>query len=95
MLICNIGERLDRKQRGLRQSCVEEPFRPLDVTCLINSGVPMYDESHLFELARRCRGLEKTAIEPEVIEQLRIWATELAEMAEQMECRAIQHEMAE
>jgi hypothetical protein len=33
--------------------------------------------------------------EPEVIEQLRIWATELAEMAEQMECRTVQHEMAE
>jgi hypothetical protein len=55
----------------------------------------MYDESHLFELVRRCRNLKKTAIEPEVIEQLRIWATELAEMAEDLECRAVQHEMAE
>jgi hypothetical protein len=36
-----------------------------------------------------------TAIEPEVIEQLRIWATELAEMAADLECRAVQHEMAE
>jgi hypothetical protein len=52
----------------------------------------MHDESHLLELARRCRDLEKTAIEPEIIEQLRMWATELAEASE---CRALQHEMAE
>jgi len=52
----------------------------------------MHDESHLLRLARRCRDLEKTAIEPEIIEQLRMWATELAEA---LECRAVQHEMAE
>jgi len=55
----------------------------------------MQYESRPFELATRCRDLEKTAIEPEVIEQLSIWATELAEMAEDLECRAVQHEMAE
>ena len=53
----------------------------------------MHDVNHLLGLARRCRDLEKTAIKSEVVEQLRIWATELAEMAE--ECRAVQHEMAE
>jgi hypothetical protein len=52
----------------------------------------MHDESHLLKLARRCRDLEKTAIEPEIIEQLRMWAIELAEA---LECRAVQHEMAE
>jgi hypothetical protein len=62
---------------------------------MINLGVLMHDEIHLLRLARRCRDLEMTAIEPEVIEQLRIWATELAEMAEDLECRAVQHEMAE
>jgi hypothetical protein len=45
----------------------------------------MHDVNHLLGLARRCRDLEKTAIESEVVEQLRIWATELAEMAEMAE----------
>jgi hypothetical protein len=30
------------------------------------------------ELARRCRALSKSATDPEVIEQLRVWATEFA-----------------
>ena len=55
----------------------------------------MKDASYLLKLARRCRNLEKTGIEPEIIEQLRIWATELAEIAEDMERRSVQHEMAE
>ena len=55
----------------------------------------MKDASYLLKLARRCRDLEKTAIESEVIEQLGIWATELAEMAEDSEPRAVQPEMAE
>jgi hypothetical protein len=55
----------------------------------------MKDESYLLKLARRCRDLEKTAIAPEVIEQLRIWATELAGMAEDSEFRAVQPDMAE
>jgi hypothetical protein len=55
----------------------------------------MHDANYLCKLARRCRDLEKTAIEPEVIEQLRIWATELAEIAENVEPRPIEHEMAE
>jgi hypothetical protein len=71
---------------------VDETFSLLDITCLIHLGVLMNDESHLLRLARRCLDLEKIAIEPEVIEQLRIWATELAE---DLECRAVQHEMAE
>ena len=55
----------------------------------------MKDESYLLKLARRCRDLEKTAIAPEVIEQLRIWATELAGMAEDSEFRAVKPDMAE
>ena len=58
----------------------------------MNLGMLTHDESHLLELARRCRDLEKTAIEPEITEQLRMWATELAEALER---RAVQHEIAE
>jgi hypothetical protein len=39
--------------------------------------------------------LEKTAIDLEVIEQLKIWASELAEIAEGMEGPSVQHEMVE
>ena len=67
---------------------VDETFRLLDITCLIHLGMLMNDDNHLLSLARRCLDLEKIAIEPEVIEQLRIWATELAE---DLECRAVQH----
>jgi hypothetical protein len=55
----------------------------------------MQDANYFSNLARRCRDLGKTAVEPEIVEQLRIWATELAEIAEDMECRDVQHEMAE
>jgi hypothetical protein len=58
-------------------------------------GMLMKEAIYLLKLERRCRDLEKTAIEPGVIEQLRIWATELAEMAEDSESRAVQPEMAE
>lgn len=60
-------------------------------------GIVMRDESYVSGLARRCRELGRTTTEPEVIEQLRVWATELAEMAEDLdlECRAVEHEMAE
>ena len=52
----------------------------------------MHDPSHLREQARRCRALSKTAIEPEVIEQLRVWAVELADEADQAEWRAAEAE---
>ena len=45
----------------------------------------MHDPHSLREQARKCRALSKTANEPEVIEQLRVWAAELAEEAEQMD----------
>jgi hypothetical protein len=46
----------------------------------------------LREQARKCRALSKTAIEPDVIEQLRVWAVELAEEAEQMDWREAERE---
>ena len=48
----------------------------------------MHDPISLREQARRCRTLAKTAVEPEVIEQLQVWAVELAEEAEQTRWRA-------
>jgi hypothetical protein len=52
----------------------------------------MNDPQCLREQARRCRALSKTAVEPEVIEQLCVWAVELAEEAEQAEWRAAEEE---
>jgi len=52
----------------------------------------MNDPSSLREQARRCRALSKTAVEPAVIEQLRVWAVELAEEADQAEWRAAEGE---
>ena len=54
----------------------------------------MNDPNSLREQARRCRDLSKTTLEPEVIEQLRVWAVELAEEAEQTEWRAAEREQA-
>jgi HPt (histidine-containing phosphotransfer) domain-containing protein len=51
--------------------------------------------SYLLHLARRCHDLEKAAIEPKVIEQLRIWATELAKMAQDSEPLTVQPEWRE
>jgi len=47
----------------------------------------MHDPQSLREQARRCRALSKTAVEAEVIEQLRVWAVELATEADQVEWR--------
>ena len=52
----------------------------------------MHDPNSLREQARRCRSLSKTALEPEVIEQLRVWAAELTEEADQAEWRAAEEE---
>jgi hypothetical protein len=52
----------------------------------------MHDPSALREQARRCRALSKNAVEPEVIEQLRVWAVELAEEADQTEWGAAEPE---
>jgi hypothetical protein len=62
----------------------------------INSteGKRMHDANALREQARRCRALSKTAIEPEVREQLRVWAVELTEEAEETEWRLAEREKA-
>jgi hypothetical protein len=52
----------------------------------------MHDPSSLREQARRCRALAKTAVEPEVIEQLRVWAVELVEDADELGWRAAQED---
>jgi hypothetical protein len=43
----------------------------------------MHDPNSLREQERRCHAFSKTAVDPEVIEQLRVWAAELAEEADQ------------
>jgi hypothetical protein len=45
----------------------------------------MKDPHLLREQAKRCRNLSNTAIEPDIVEQLRLWAVELADEAEQTE----------
>jgi hypothetical protein len=50
------------------------------------------DPNHLREQARKCRTLAKTAIEPELIEQLRLWSVELADEADTVERRAAESE---
>ena len=52
----------------------------------------MHDPNFLREQARRCRVLSKTAVEPEVIEQLRVWAVDLAEEADQAERPEVERE---
>jgi hypothetical protein len=45
----------------------------------------MQDANHLREQAQRCRALSKRAIEPDLIEQLRVWSVELADEADTVE----------
>ena len=52
----------------------------------------MTDPNHLREQARKCRILTKTAIEPELIEQLQVWSVELADEADTVERRAAETE---
>ena len=46
------------------------------------------DAQYFREKARRCRALSNSAIEPEVIEQLRMWSVDLADEADEAERRA-------
>ena len=52
----------------------------------------MQDPNHLRDQARKCRTLAKTAIEPELIEQLRVWSVELADEADSVERQAAETE---
>ena len=51
----------------------------------------MADADYFRELARRCHLLSKTAIAPEVIEQLEVWAVEFADQADKAERRATEY----
>ena len=52
----------------------------------------MTDPNHLREQARKCRVLAKTAIDHELIEQLRTWFVELADEADTVERHAAESE---
>jgi hypothetical protein len=54
----------------------------------------MQDANHLRDLARHCRALSKAAMEPEVIEQLRVWAVDFADEADEEERQAVEREEA-
>ena len=45
----------------------------------------MQDPKDLRQQARKCRTLANTAIEPELIEQFRVWSVELADQADEVE----------
>jgi hypothetical protein len=42
------------------------------------------------QLARRCRVLSKAAVDPEVIEQMRVWTVDFADEADEAERRAVE-----
>jgi len=48
----------------------------------------MRDPQEARDLARECRERAKTATEPDVIDQLRLWAVELADQADDIERRS-------
>ena len=52
----------------------------------------MQDPNHLREQARKCRKLSKTVLEPDLIEQLRVWSAELADEADAVERSSVQDE---
>jgi hypothetical protein len=52
----------------------------------------MQHPNHLRKHTRKCRTLAKTVIEPELIEQLRVWSIELADQADSVERRPAERE---
>ena len=46
------------------------------------------------KLAKRCRILSKTAGDPELVDQMRLWAVDFADEADREERRAVQGEWA-
>src|SRR5215475_11503101 len=81
-----------RFPRGGKEIFARTLWRITPFTLDHAGGHLMHDPGSLREQARRCRALSKTAVEPEVIEQLRVWAVELAEEADQAEWRAAEGE---
>ena len=44
------------------------------------------------KLARRCCVLSKTAVDPELVDQMRLWAVDFADEADKVERRAVQRD---
>ena len=44
------------------------------------------------KLARRCCVLSKTAVDPELIDQIRLWAVDFADEADEVERRAVERD---
>jgi hypothetical protein len=44
------------------------------------------------KLARRCRILSKTAGDPELVDQMRVWAVDFADEADKVERRAVERD---
>jgi hypothetical protein len=47
---------------------------------------------HFRKLARRCRILARTAGDPELVDQMRIWAVDFADEADKVERRAVERD---
>src|SRR6266446_2270300 len=52
-------------------------------------GKSMKYAEYFRKLARRCRVLSKTAADPELVEQARVWAVDFADEADKVERRAV------
>jgi hypothetical protein len=44
------------------------------------------------KLARRCRVLSKTAADPELVDQMRLWAVDFADEADKVERRGVERD---
>jgi hypothetical protein len=44
------------------------------------------------KLARRCRVLSKTAVDPDLVEQVRVWTVDFADEADRAERRAVERD---
>jgi hypothetical protein len=63
------------------------PNLPVPHRSLLEYPVVLPVPNYFRKMARRCLALSKTAVEPELTEQMRIWAVDLTDEADQAECR--------
>jgi len=49
-------------------------------------------EEYFRRLARRCRVLSKTAVDPELVDQIRLWAVDFADEADKVERRTVERD---
>ena len=73
---------------GCRVASNNNGIDPLPLRAIASGRTLMRDAEYFRKQARRCRALSKTVIQPEQIEQFRMWAVELAKEAEKAEKRA-------